>query len=692
MARGIKNRSRQRPSVPRHLIQNLVQDMVSMMENEESHPLALELVDQLPEELQAIFIENLSTVHQVELSRFFWLVAEEYSGEVQKAAKRALEKYRLLGLAVDDWQVNKTPIPTKLYKALISRTRLTGQVSLVMAWEQPNGLLDVRYFVLKFGPEGIQRYFRVLNLSKHGFQMEHNPSETGLVEITFAEAQYLLQESYKYNQLYGTRPARPFFQYEAWLKEETTLAPDAVEALAGKINEKKLKPQHTANAFFVAEQNQDWGLVYDLYSSRSTVCRRSREEYLQAQAAKERKENCLYLSSNIEEQVVRRKTADVQARLIVNEDFRLEERKYGFSLVLEGDNWKINRVKLLETRKIDEDDPDNPLNYEVYCALYTISETIRVQDFLEELPEVEVFSEMEDGLHYRWPRYPDQIEHGINIADTVFSEFILTSDELLIVARDRGDLDSICSLAEDRLGECIQYQQQYYVDISLVYAVLGGEYSSFEELLGDLAVEEPEEKAPVMIATYQVDNPGPVLKRIRSFTVFEFDTPEGVKAFYEFEHIRSRADGGEVGEGFIAEYRISAEYLTVATFGREYLALVCQELERGLKRNLRLIDVQEQKEDYSLLAAVGKAKLPKEIMMRWQKEEVGRWMQTEIPALEGMTPQQANRSLRGRQLLWELFKYMKDLQQDLQRKGLNPPIDYREYIRAVGLGDSRSGE
>jgi hypothetical protein len=30
---------------------------------------------------------------------------------------------------------------------------------------------------------------------------------------------------------------------------------------------------------------------------------------------------------------------------------------------------------------------------------------------------------------------------------------------------------------------------------------------------------------------------------------------------------------------------------------------------------------------------------------------------------------------------------MKNLQQDLQRKGLNLPIDYREYIRMVSLGE-----
>ena len=67
-----------------------------MIENEESYSMALELVDQLPAEFQDIFIENLSSVHEVKLARFFWLIIEEYTGEIQKAAQRAIEKYRLM--------------------------------------------------------------------------------------------------------------------------------------------------------------------------------------------------------------------------------------------------------------------------------------------------------------------------------------------------------------------------------------------------------------------------------------------------------------------------------------------------------------------------------------------------------------------------------------------------------------------
>lgn len=689
MARWNRNRLRQRPSVPKQLLQNLAQDLVSMIENEESYSMALELVDQLPAEFQAIFIENLSSVHEVKLARFFWLIIEEYTGEIQKAAQRAIEKYRLVGLAVDDYRIKRQPVPGRFFKALASRTRLLGQVSLVMAWEQENKLLDVWYFGLKFGPEGIRRYLRVTDLSIPDFLEEHEPDEIGMVELSLKQAQALLQQAYFYNQAYQVPAGRPVFRYADCLKDRTPVnfSDSEVQALNLRLTEEKLNPHLIVNAYLVAEKNSDWGLIYDLSSRDSAIRRYDREAYQELRVAESFEADRLYILSAIERKIIRQKTAEVEARVVISEDSQVEERRYTFKLVLEESAWRIAQTRILRTREIDEDDPDNPLNYEVYCALYEVAQETEVQELLEDLPEVEVIEDIEFGIHYRWANSLNLLEEGINLAENVFGEFILTGDELLVTAKDREDLNALCSLMEDRLPESIHYQQQYYVDVSLVYALLSGEFSSFEELLGELAVEEPEERLPVMIATYQVANLEPVLKRIRSFTVFEFDSPEGVKCFYEFERIRFKAGNGQQGEGFVAEYRVTPQQLTVTTFGQDYLNLVCGELERGLQDSLRFLDIQAPDEGFALLAIVGKPAFSKEAKAEWQKEELNRWMQTALPVLDGMTPMEAKETLPGRQLLWRLFKNMKNLQQDLQRKGLNLPIDYREYIRMVSLGE-----
>jgi len=364
MARWNRNRLRQRPSVPKQLLQNLVQDLVSMMENEESYSMALELVDELPDDFQAIFIENLSSVHEVKLARFFWLIIEEYQGEIQKAAQRAIEKYRLVGLAVDDWKVERQQVPAKLFKALASKTRMLGQVSLIMAWEQRNRRLDVWYFVLRFGPEGIRRYLRVTDLSIQDFLEEHDPDEVGMIEISLAEAKSLLQEAYFYNQMHHKQAARPVFQYEDCLKDKSDLylSDIAAQALTFRLTDNQLSPHQVVNAHFVAERNGDWGLVYDLASRQSIIRRCNREVYQKMRIEESIDEERFYIMSAIENKTVRRKTADVQARVIINEDGRIEERKYEFKLNLEESEWKVSKIKIQGSREIDEDDADNPMN------------------------------------------------------------------------------------------------------------------------------------------------------------------------------------------------------------------------------------------------------------------------------------------------------------------------------------------
>ena len=686
MTRSTRGR-RQRNGVPRYLLHNLAQDIISMVENDEGYPLALEVIDQLPEDLQAMLIDNLSSVYEAPLARFFWLVLEEYEGEVKKSAQRALEKYRLAGLPLDEWRIPTPMYSDQLFMALVSRTRLQGQTTLVMAWKQPDGRLDVRYFVLKFNSEGVSRYFRVSDLSVEGFLAENNLRRGEMLQISYPEACHLLQEAFLHNQINGRHAARPIYQYRRWLEQPSGLTDEEAEQLTFRLKPARVTPAQAVNAHLLAENNGDWGLIYDLAPQRSALRRQRRGDFIR-QRLNEQPRARKYLQTSILSEGLKRRTAEVRVQAVLEAEERLYRAETAFSLYREEGEWKIAREKLLSRQEMEENDPNSPLNYEVYCSLYDVREAAEVQAFLSELPEVELFAEFPTGLHYRWAQYPNPLNEGINIASSIFGEFILAEGELLVLAQDRNNLDAICTLLESRLSDSsIVYRQQYYLDISLAYAVTSGEFSSFEELLSELAMEEPEERLPLVVATYQVSHLSPVLRRLRSFTVFEFDMPEGVKVFYEFEQIRSGSGRTETGEGFVAEYRVTPSYLTVATFGREYLNLICQELERGLKNELKLVDVEEQEEGFPLLAAISRPNVPREKLVRWQQKELKRWMETEMPALGGMTPLQAKRSLKGRQLLWGLFKHMKNVQKDLQSKGLNNPIDYREYIRAVGMGD-----
>ncbi|NPV27315.1 MAG: hypothetical protein HPY81_07730 [Firmicutes bacterium] len=686
MARRPSQRSKNKSTVPKRLLQSLAQDIVAMMETEEGYPLAMEIIDQLPEEVQALFIESLSSIHDPKLGKFFWLLTQEYDGEVQRAAQRCLEKFRLAGIEFEVPVKPTTTWPDEcFFMAMASKTRLLGQVSLVMAWEKPSGNLDAKYFILCFNQDGIKDYFRVLDISKANFFAESQPAQVELVQLSFREAIYLLRSAYTQNLYHQKRPARGFLQYGDLLKRPVNLTEEEEARLFQRLGQSELRPDQVVNAYFVALRNCDWALMYNLLSPKSTARRRTRAEYVAAKVKKESKQPALFLKTTIVDQVVRKKTAEIKANLVSDEDEHLMITEYQFKLTRGDAGWLISGVRVLNQREVGPEDEENPLNYRVFCVVYDVGSFTKVESLLESLPEVETFTEFDYGVHYRWGQHPNPISEGINVSETIFAEFILTDEELIVFSREQLNLDSVCSLLEDRLApKSISFKHQYYLDVTLVYAILSGEFNCFEEMLSELAEEEDEEAEPLYAATYEIEDLARVLKKLHTFNVVEFDTPEGVKVFYEFENLQTKEDGSQAGQGFIAEYRLTNDYLMVSAFGHDYLAIVCSELEKGIKKAIRLVDVQQREEDLSIFMAEG-IEIPQEVMERLRKKELSRWLETEMPALHGMTPLEAKKSLEGRKLLWELFKSMKDLQKELIRKGLHPQLDYREYIKAIGL-------
>jgi len=661
-----------------------------MVETEESYPLALEAIDQLPIPLQAMLIENLSSVHAAPLARFFWLVAEEYSGDVQKSARRALEKFRLAGLPLDDWRIAGPRYPRHLFAAYASKSRIQGQITLVMAWRQLNQKLDVRYFVLKFGPEGVSRYFAVNDQSVEAFQDEQKQRQQEMVPISYEEACYLLQEAFQYNLEPGRHAARPVFQYRQWLEQPCRLGEQAVGELTQRLTGNLLTPRQTANAYYLAEAHGDWGLLYDLAAARTTIRRQYRWEYQQQQIMQKLSPRT-YLKTRVLAEEIRKKSAELQVQLILEEEDKLLRRVQNIRLVQEAAGWRVAQVEDVLQQPLAEHDPANPLNYEVFCALYDMQESAAVRSFLSELPEVQLFGDFPTGTHYRWNQNTDPLVEGIDFAGNIFAEFILADDEMLVIAQERATLDGVCNLVERYLSDAVvRYRQQYHLDVSLAYAVLGGEYPGFEELLAELAVEEPEEKLPFIVATYEIRELAPVLDKLHSFKGFEFNLPEGTRVFYEYEQIRPLAGGTEKGEGFVAEYRLTPAFLTVASFGKEYMDSICEELEEGMASYLQLIDMQEREEGLDLLAVVNPGAIARERYNRWKQEELRRWLTTELSPLSGLSPLQARRTIKGRRQLWALFKLMKDLQREFVRRGLNPPLDYREYIRALEMEEAEA--
>ena len=98
--------------------------------------------------------------------------------------------------------------------------RNCGKCGLIILWEKrlPKKELELHTFLLSFNSEGIKRYKMKKLLTLQSQNWEDNL--VGYVRIDFFEAVSLLQDAYKQNIKFGTRPADGWEKYSYFLDYE----------------------------------------------------------------------------------------------------------------------------------------------------------------------------------------------------------------------------------------------------------------------------------------------------------------------------------------------------------------------------------------------------------------------------------------------------------------------------------------
>jgi hypothetical protein len=547
---------KKKQGLPKRILQGIVKDILVLMEEEDSYPAALEVLEQLPEEAQVLLMEDLSGLRDPRLAQFLWLVKEECDGQIRTAAEKALSCFSLEGIEIKPSFLSRPDFHGEFLTALATPTRLTGRVDLIIAWNKPDGCLDVQYFHLRFGRDGIKEYIRVSDLSRQSFACEENTVYKGLVPVSLAEAVYLLKEAYWFNQVFRSRPARGITQYRYLLDGPAGLDDKESQNLALRLSEGGLSPEMVVNAVFIALRNFDWGTVYDLLSAQAPHRVTTREKYLS------RRRRCLglfaqtaFLKSRIKRVEINGRLAEVEAYLIIDQKETLYRVEYSFKLENDGSQWLVRSFRQGTRARLEEEDPDNPLNFDVYCMVYDCDQYVEIISLLDATPEVEFVGEFPLGVHYRWLQQTNPLSEGVDVTAGIYGELIVTDAELIIFSREEANTARIGNLFEERLeGEMAGRKQNYFLSASLVYAMFGGEFEYFEELLEELGVEVSEGPIRAFTATYQVKNREKVIDRIKSFEVLELEVPGSDLTYHEFVQVYED-EGARYGEGFIAEYK-----------------------------------------------------------------------------------------------------------------------------------------
>ena len=113
---------------PRAMLKSLVEDINNLVGSNEGKLLVLELMEEIPAEIKTQVLESLSSFYSPRMACFFNLLIAEYGKEFESIANRALTKYSLAGLNIDD----SPPVNNHFYKAYASASRHTGRMTWIL--------------------------------------------------------------------------------------------------------------------------------------------------------------------------------------------------------------------------------------------------------------------------------------------------------------------------------------------------------------------------------------------------------------------------------------------------------------------------------------------------------------------------------------------------------------------------------
>ncbi|HEU5229669.1 MAG TPA: tetratricopeptide repeat protein [Ktedonobacteraceae bacterium] len=200
-------------------------------------------INEMPEATQVAFLKALTkegTLDAVDVIQAVNLFATVK--ETRKAARRALIQLEEVHL-YPHWKPPVAPssvadIDTEIdssarfWQALITDSRETGEIQLLLFFEQGRNYQDVRMmgFLLEFQHDGVKDFFtRVISkrqAEKQIAQMRSQLSDIKLVNRTLEEGRQLLEEALAINQRFGTNP-HPDYRRNLSLIQRLVLNPTA---------------------------------------------------------------------------------------------------------------------------------------------------------------------------------------------------------------------------------------------------------------------------------------------------------------------------------------------------------------------------------------------------------------------------------------------------------------------------------
>lgn len=656
-------------NMPRAMLKPLVGDISKFIKTNEGCLSILEIIEDIPFDARADVIEGLSSFRSQAVVNFFKLIQDEYGREFEKVCSRALAKYNLAGL-----QPHFPPQERgEFYRSFASASRHTGRMTIDVAWQKDNGRLYVECFFLAFSADGVHSFFVIDDMKVDQYEQDRL-NQADLVEVDYIETCMLIADAYRFNVRFMSRPALGRFLYQKYLDDNIELDDLNINTVLRRLSP-KLAPRQLVNSFFHSLRCQDFNYLFSISDEKSFS-----QAMLLQHINRIIKPGALLLEGRAEEIRGSHNTLTLTGHSITLHEREVYRSEYLFTVSRDlNGNWLIVNLAQTCTEKLESGSYADPFSIIVYCRVYEI---LNVDDLFEVLDRVDNIREVEElpyGMHMRITCYEDDYNHGVTFMSGVIADLVVNGDEFVVITQQPDTLEDLHSLFTMESPYPLASRGEYELSLSTAYSYLSGRYLQFEDILldacDDLAFEDG---MRFITARYAVKDRHEVLARLEDLHGLRIDLPCQLQAIYQY-------DGSQRYPGFMAEYIVGPNWVTVSAFGDKDISSVRQFFEEGMYEALEF-DGLEIREDglFEVLTPDVKRMYP-QLEAHLKEMYLNKWYNSHFAILSGMTPSEACQTEEGTRLLWTMFKHITQKEQQRRVRGERKKIGVKEYIGKLNL-------
>jgi len=667
-------KNNKKTNVPRAMLKNLAEDISKLIETNEGGLSILEIIEEIPYDIRADVIEGISSFYDVALVGFFDLIKMEYGKEFETICNRALTKYNLAGL-----QVNSPPLfKGDFYRAFASASRHTGRMTVDVAWKKPDGRLYVECFFLAFSTDGVHSFFVVEDMPVSQYECDRE-MQIDLMEISYRETCLLISDAYKFNVRFMSRPALGKFLYQKYLDETLESGNISINAILQKLSP-SLTPRQLVNSFFHALRCQDFNYLFSILAENKLS-----QGMLLQKINRAMNPGALLLEGQAEEVRGSHNTAELTAYSLTLYEREVYRSEYVFTIIKDPENnWLIAGIDQVANSKLDAGSTFNPFAVQVYCRVY---EVINVDDLFEMLDLVDNIREVEElpyGMHMRVTCYDDDYNHGVTFMSGVIADLVINGDEFVVISQQHDTLEDFHNLFTVDQPNPLVSRGEYELSLTSAYSYLSGQYLQFEDILLDEGDELAfEDGMRFITARYALKDRKEVVRRIEGLQGLKIELSGQCQVFYQLDNCLDHP-------GFMAEYILGSNWITVSAFGEKDIGVIRHSFEENMYDALEF-DGLEIREDgiFEILTQDVKKMYP-HLEADLKQMYLNKWYNSHLSTLSGMSPSEACQTEEGTRLLWTMFKRIKKKEQQRRLRGEHKQIGLKEYIRKLNL--PREGE